>query len=876
MSTNKQQTTQNKSGAVRGSATRSTIPLARKLLYAALAVVLILGLLLGAGEGLLKLFGVGYETAFFVPADEHHVTANPRFPWRYFGKAMQARTTNIVHLPQKKPTNTYRVFVLGGSAAMGVPSPDFSFSRFLKVMLKQAYPDQKFEVVNTALTAINSHVVRDIAAECAEYEPDLFIVYLGNNEVVGPFGPASVFEALADKLWAIRVSLWLKGTRLGQWVGELVTTPAKAADWEGMQMFLNNKVASDDGRLERVYRQFAANLTAICRAAEGVAAKVLLCSVAVNLKDCPPFASLGSGNGAEQGETQRLAEQVASGDGGKSEPYASSWIVPLQERLTADPENAMLHYLLGRCQLAAGKTELATESLAQARDLDLLRFRADSRINEIIRSVAAAETGRGVHLVDVERAFNQDSEIGIAGGHYFFEHVHFNFRGQYELARTLFAALCEQLPPEIQPKNSSLPQAASFEVCADAIALTDLEKRGVLKATLELVDKPPFLDQLGHRNRVAEQQAEVARLEKGLAADSSALQAVYLTAVQEDPDDLILRRLAGRFLLADDQIERALVQFEKLASALPEHHQPQIMLGQGYYEQGHYRDAAGSFEKACALTPDPADTLSEVAAVYFQAGELSQALAYAERAHQLQPERMSTLKLVARIHLASNHLAHAYRLLRQVHALRPDDPDVLEQLAILSLQRNDSKQAAEYAREYLKQRPDTPRLQNLYAASLRNLGRLEEAAAEYAKILTSSKNNPNVLKQYIQVLRSLGRDADAVAYCEQHLDPEGEQAVLLEQLALLRATSRDPAVYDPAKALALARTLSQLFTTPEIQALNILAIAQAETGDFSAAKQTVRQALALARQADNQRAIGILTRQLRLVEQGRKPSEASQ
>ncbi len=115
-----------------------------------------------------------------------------------------------------------------------------------------------------------------------------------------------------------------------------------------------------------------------------------------------------------------------------------------------------------------------------------------------------------------------------------------------------------------------------------------------------------------------------------------------------------------------------------------------------------------------------------------------------------------------------------------------------------------------------------------------------------------------------------------MAYCEQHLDPEGEQAVLLEQLALLRATSRDPAVYDPAKALALARTLSQLFTTPKIQALNILAIAQAETGDFSAAKQTVRQALALARQADNQRAIGILTRQLRLVEQGRKPSEASQ
>jgi Flp pilus assembly protein TadD len=71
----------------------------------------------------------------------------------------------------------------------------------------------------------------------------------------------------------------------------------------------------------------------------------------------------------------------------------------------------------------------------------------------------------------------------------------------------------------------------------------------------------------------------------------------------------------------------------------------------------------------------------------------------------------------------------------------------------------------------------------------------------------------------------------------------------------------------------MARSLNRLSTTPDAQSLNTLAIAQAETGDFSAAKQTVRQALALARQADNERAIGLLTRQLRLIDDRRKPSE---
>ena len=45
-----------------------------------------------------------------------------------------------------------------------------------------------FEVVNTAVTAINSHVVREIASDLEEIESDLWIVYMGNNEVYGPFG----------------------------------------------------------------------------------------------------------------------------------------------------------------------------------------------------------------------------------------------------------------------------------------------------------------------------------------------------------------------------------------------------------------------------------------------------------------------------------------------------------------------------------------------------------------------------------------------------------------------------------------------------------------------------------------------------------------
>lgn len=52
-------------------------------------------------------------------------------------------------------------------------------------MLRDQYPGVDFDVINAAITAINSHVVLPIARGCSRLESDLFVIYLGNNEVFG-------------------------------------------------------------------------------------------------------------------------------------------------------------------------------------------------------------------------------------------------------------------------------------------------------------------------------------------------------------------------------------------------------------------------------------------------------------------------------------------------------------------------------------------------------------------------------------------------------------------------------------------------------------------------------------------------------------------
>ena len=256
-------------------------------------------LVLAAVELGLRLAGYGYPTAFFKPiriGKDDYLVENDKFGLRFFPPAL-ARSPAPVKMKAKKPAGAYRIFILGESAALGDPRPAYGAGRYLQTLLRERFPGQQFEVVCVAMTAINSHAILSIAQECARHAGDLWIVYLGNNEMVGPFGAATIFGEQAPPRWIVRLNLRLQRTRVGQLLAATVHNLSKPGSrpswWGGMEMFTKSRVAPDDRRKEQVYRNFQRNLQDIVRIGLGSGASVVLSTVAVNLKDCPPFASLG-------------------------------------------------------------------------------------------------------------------------------------------------------------------------------------------------------------------------------------------------------------------------------------------------------------------------------------------------------------------------------------------------------------------------------------------------------------------------------------------------------------------------------------------------------------------------------------------------------
>lgn len=244
-----------------GQTVQPTLSPQRLWLFRLLAVFVVPALLLGGLELALRLAGYGYPTSFFVRnpvPGQATLVENRQFSLRYFAPELM-RIPNPVAFHPVKPPDTLRVFIFGESAAEGDPAAAFGFARVLQVLLREQYPERRIEVINTAVTAINSHVIRPIAREAAAHDGDVWVVYMGNNEVVGPFGSGTVFGAQAPPLPVIRATVALKATRTGQFLDNLLQWSGRRAgtrEWEGMEMFLQQQIRQSDPRMARVYGNF--------------------------------------------------------------------------------------------------------------------------------------------------------------------------------------------------------------------------------------------------------------------------------------------------------------------------------------------------------------------------------------------------------------------------------------------------------------------------------------------------------------------------------------------------------------------------------------------------------------------------------------------
>jgi len=536
----------------------------RTWLFRLVLMLAVPALLIGLAESLFRLAGYGHPTSFFVASPYHKNGAlieNTKFAWRFLPPTL-ARASQPTLLHRKKASGTIRVFVFGESAAEGDPEPAFGLPRLLEILLEGRFPGRDFEVINAAVTAINSHAILPLARECAGLDGDFWVLYIGHNEVMGPFGAGTVFGQKTPPLAALRLGLGLKRLRLGQWIASF-GIPDEGADgsqWKGMGMFLDQQVQADDPQLDWVYDAYKKNLSDILAAGRGAGVPIVMSGAVSNLRDSAPFAG----------------------------------------------DDAVAQFQQARSLESEGKAAEARSRYVKARDLDALRFRADSKLNAITRALGQAAADSVTYL-DAQAVLDAQDPGGIAGRETFYEHVHFTFEGNHRLARLFADGIASQLA-----SNGDKPSGSWLTVaeCAGRLAYTDWDRGVVLASVIRRLRQPPFNHRLNSDESLGQLRDEAQRVAKRL--DRTAALAIYDNALKARPNDWRLLQRRGLLLSSAGRQNEAAESLKRAAEQAPWSRILHYQLGAAWNKAGQYGDAAVSLGRALELQPDFPEVVSQL------------------------------------------------------------------------------------------------------------------------------------------------------------------------------------------------------------------------------------------------------------------------
>jgi len=602
---------------------------ARRRAFLAITLVLPFVLLAGA-EAALRLLRPSGGLPLFVPAavgGGHYLVANPRVGARWFSGVGTAPAPPAELFARDKPTNAFRLFVLGESTTAGFPFPhNGTFSRQLADALRDVLPDDSVEVVNLGIAATNSVTMRDLARVVVAQRPDAVLVYAGHNEYYGVLGAASARGgALAPFL--VRATLAMQRLRLGLALRALLDRgPSAASDSAPsfMELLARDREVPFEGEVfRRGERQFADNLAALIATFRAAGVPVFVGSPASNVRDHPPFASAS---------------------------------------------NAAADSLFGAGQgaLARDDSAAARDALRRARDLDVVRFRAPTRFTPIVQRTA---NRMGAVYVPVAERFDSASG-GMPGRALFLEHVHPSRAGVTLLARTFYEALDAA---DFLARRAQRARLAPWETYERRTALTPFDERIAHHTVQTLAARWPFVPlarQGDYRARyrpagLADSLAllvsrggmrwEMAKLE--LAADferrafPDSARDEYAGLVRDQPLAELPRRLMGEAMQRAQQggdAERVLRE----ALAVEPTSAGALALGRLLIERHDVPGAIPFLEQAVALDRGNAPALYQLSLAYGLVRDLDRARATALAVYRIAPRHPGLAGWMAAIGLS--------------------------------------------------------------------------------------------------------------------------------------------------------------------------------------------------------------------------------
>jgi tetratricopeptide (TPR) repeat protein len=580
---------------------------------------------------------------------------------------------NYQAFARSKPAGTVRVFTLGGSTTYGRPFEDAtSFSGWLRAYLRSADPSTRWEVINAGGISYASYRVVTLMEELLRYEPDLFIIYSGNNEFLEQRTYGDLIEeapALTRTRLILQHSrLWALGRRIAdtrqrrarqryELSGEVVELLESSA---GLDYYHRDLEFS-----ARVFDHYLLNLRRMVGLARAAGAEVILMTVAGNEKDFAPFKSQHRDglSADEKGEHARLLERAAASleidEVGAARDLAAAAV-------QLDPLHAEGHYLLGRAQLRLGLIDSAASSFERAIVEDVCPLRAQPEVNRAILKVAR----QAAPLVDSHKLLKQHmmdrTGHSILGEELFLDHVH----PRVEVHSLLARALVERM------RDMGLAQidAGWYERVGDTVEAEIVSRIGAEDYARAYKNLSKVLIWAGKTREAAKY---VAQAEAVLGSDWE------------------VRLNAGVVQLEAGDINGAIASFREATVLNPEAAAAWDRLGSAYAMIGELDPAVEAGRRAVELTPGAGQAWNNLGLSYALRGEADKALTATRRAIELDSGYAEAHNNLGNLLFDRGELNSAAASFRKAIELRPGYAEAITNHALVLAEQGRFREALE-------------------------------------------------------------------------------------------------------------------------------------------------------------------------------------
>jgi len=580
-------------------------------------------------ELVLRLFHYGGDLRLFIPMKSpmsDYFQINNDVARRYFFMQETVPTPGRDLFLKKKPANGYRIFVMGGSTTAGYPyGNNLMFSRILQRRLSDVFPDRTIEIINVAMSAINSYTMMDFIDEIIHQNPDLVLIYAGHNEYYGAMGAGSM-ESLGRHPALVRFTLKLKRYRLFLLMRDITGFFRKsysravhgASETDPTATLMARIVGKKSIPFESdLYHQgliqFTDNLGIIFNRCQKAGVQLVIGELVSNFRDQKPFIS---------------------------------------EATDKFPPANQVYFEARHCE-STGRLKEAHSLYTQAKDLDVLRFRAPEAMNVIIHELADQYQAA---VVPMKRIFEDISMHHIIGNSLMTDHLHPNMDGYFLMADAFFKSMRSHRFISDQWDSTRIQTP---ELYKKAWGITELDSANADLSIAYLKGGWPFQPESQPNHTLSAYHPETL-------AESLSVQILM------DPD-LNLEKAhlrMGQYYATRKQYHKAFLEYKALITMVPHEMEFYEKAAQMCLKNQEWKKALFILNQSVQLRETPFNS-KWIGQIQLMRGNAQAAVPLLEKAHIMAPRDIQVLFNLGRACLETDQVQRAKQVYQRIRMLNP-------------------------------------------------------------------------------------------------------------------------------------------------------------------------------------------------------------